>query len=45
MKKTKTPPQSQDLAADFLPWMDAERKKERKYRKITEKLTEFSLAM
>ena len=43
MKKTKTPPQSQDLA-DFLPQMDAERERERekrKYRKITEKLTEF----
>ena len=38
MKETKSPRQSQDLA-DFLPQMDAERKKKEKYRKTTEKFT------
>ena len=42
MKKTKSPPQSQDLAEiSGIRWMQ----RERKYRTITEKLTELALAL
>ena len=44
MKKTKTPPQSQDLAAEFLPQMDAERKKKENTEKLLRNL-QNSLAM
>ena len=43
MKKTKSPPQSQDLAEiSCIRWMQREK---RKYRKITEKFTELALAL